>query len=344
MTDTIKIKRSTITATPTSLAAGELAYSENSGNLFIGRVADGVPVVIGGKTEVDKLAGVEAGAQVNDVDSVSGKTGTVTLTLTDLTDVNTATVTNRNVLVADGVDWESRALAEADISDLGSYSTTGHTHTESDITDLGTYIPASEKAANNGVATLDGSGLIPTTQLPGLAITSTFVVANEAAQLALTVQEGDLAVRTDENKTYASLNATNATMADWEELLSPTDAVQSVDGRTGTVTLSDLYAGISHTHTESDITDLQSYLLNITGESIKDLSDVFSTMTPTDGQVLTYDTTNGWQAETNASGVTDFVSLTDTPANYTAAGGFFLKVNTGATAVEFVENIDGGTF
>ena len=32
--------------------------------------------------------------------------------------------------------------------------------------------------------------------------------------------------------------------------------------------------------------------------SIKDLSDVYTSMSPTDGQVLTYDTTNGWQAET----------------------------------------------
>jgi hypothetical protein len=43
--------------------------------------------------------------------------------LSDLTDVNTSTPTNRNVLVADGVDWESRALVEADISDLQSYLT-----------------------------------------------------------------------------------------------------------------------------------------------------------------------------------------------------------------------------
>lgn len=43
--------------------------------------------------------------------------------LSDLTDVNTSTPTNRNVLVADGVDWESRALVEADISDLGTYLT-----------------------------------------------------------------------------------------------------------------------------------------------------------------------------------------------------------------------------
>ena len=35
--------------------------------------------------------------------------------------------------------------------------------------------------------------------------------------------------------------------------------------------------------------------------SIKNLSDVLSSMTPADGQVLTYDTTNGWQAETLAS-------------------------------------------
>ncbi len=39
-----------------------------------------------------------------------------------------------------------------------------------------------------------------------------------------------------------------------------------------------------------------------TNVSIKDLSDVYSSMTPTDGQVLTYDTTNGWQAE--AGGIT----------------------------------------
>lgn len=45
------------------------------------------------------------------------------------------------------------------------------------------------------------------------------------------------------------------------------------------------------------------YLTDITGESIKDLSDVYSSMSPTDGQVLTYDTTNGWQAEDATGGV-----------------------------------------
>ena len=61
MANIIKIKRSTTTATPTSLNEGELAYSESSNNLFIGTSGSNLEKV-GGKTDVDKLAGIEAGA------------------------------------------------------------------------------------------------------------------------------------------------------------------------------------------------------------------------------------------------------------------------------------------
>jgi len=47
MANTIQIKRSASTATPTSLAAGELAYSENSLKLFIGESSNSVRVVGG---------------------------------------------------------------------------------------------------------------------------------------------------------------------------------------------------------------------------------------------------------------------------------------------------------
>ena len=47
----------------------------------------------------------------------------------------------------------------------------------------------------------------------------------------------------------------------------------------------------------STLTNDAGYLTGITAQSIKNLSDVYSSMSPTDGQVLTYDTTNGWQAE-----------------------------------------------
>jgi hypothetical protein len=91
--------------------------------------------------------------------------------LSDLSDVGVSTPTDQNVLVADGDSWESRALVEADISDLGTYLTSetshadvvvdgdigvtvaaeSHEHTESDITDLGTYLE--DKADVEGVLT-----------------------------------------------------------------------------------------------------------------------------------------------------------------------------------------------
>ena len=55
MAQTIKIKRSTTTATPTTLNAGELAYSDQSDKLFIGAPADSAVVAIGGKLYVDML-------------------------------------------------------------------------------------------------------------------------------------------------------------------------------------------------------------------------------------------------------------------------------------------------
>ncbi len=94
-----------------------------------------------------------------------------------------------------------------------------------------------QKAQNNGLATLDGTGKIPTSQLPALAISESFVVADETAQLALTAQQGDTAVRTDENKSYIHNGGTAGDMSDWTELLTPTDSVLSVNGYTGVINL-----------------------------------------------------------------------------------------------------------
>jgi len=175
MADVIRIKRSDTTATPPSLAAGELAYSENSGNLFYGRISDGTPVKIGGKTDVDKLAGIAAGAEVNAVDSVAGKTGVVTLVAADITDFQT----------------------EADA--------------------------------------------------------------------------------------------------------------------------------------------------RISAAVINDLSNVQGT--PSDGQVLTWNNAGGyWEPQASGSGVTNFIALNDTPANFSGAAGYIVKVNGAGNALEFVNGIDGGTF
>jgi hypothetical protein len=98
-----------------------------------------------------------------------------------------------------------------------------------------------QKGAVNGIASLDGSGLIPTNQLPALAITTTQVVASQAAMLALTAQIGDVAVRTDVNKSFILTADPATTLGNWQELLTPTDSVLSVDGLTGAVSLSGTY-------------------------------------------------------------------------------------------------------
>lgn len=61
MANVIQIKRSQVTATPTSLAEGELAYSEVSDKLFIGVSGAGIDA-IGGKSYTDKLDGIDSGA------------------------------------------------------------------------------------------------------------------------------------------------------------------------------------------------------------------------------------------------------------------------------------------
>ena len=98
-----------------------------------------------------------------------------------------------------------------------------------------------QKGAVSGIASLDGSGLIPTSQLPALAITETSVVASQAAMLALTAQIGDVAVRTDVNKSFILTATPATTLGNWQELLTPTDAVLSVDGSTGAISLSGTY-------------------------------------------------------------------------------------------------------
>ena len=88
------------------------------------------------------------------------------------------------------------------------------------------------------VPVLDSNGKLSTSVLPAIAVTDTFVVSSEAAMLALTAQVGDIAVRTDLNKSFILQTADASVLSHWQELLTPTDSVTSVNGQTGAVTLS----------------------------------------------------------------------------------------------------------
>lgn len=94
-------------------------------------------------------------------------------------------------------------------------------------------------------------GVVPTASLPPLAINDTFPVASQAAMLALTAQRGDMAIRTDNGKTYVLATDSPSTLADWKEIMAA-GQVQSVAGKTGVVALVKADVGLSNVDNTAD--------------------------------------------------------------------------------------------
>lgn len=114
-------------------------------------------------------------------------------------------------------------------------------------------VPLSQKGTASGIVPLDASSKIPSTYLPAIAITDSFVVTSQAAMLALVAQTGDVAIRTDISKTYILQGSDPTVLSGWLELLNPGDtAVQTVNGKTGpsvTVSTTDITEGTNLYHT-----------------------------------------------------------------------------------------------
>jgi hypothetical protein len=143
---------------------------------------------------------------------------------------------------------------------IGSFDTTAYTRGFMGAVDaaaartalvLGTVATLNTGVAAGNVPVLDGSGLLDTAVLPALAITVPSVVANQAAMLALTAQQGDVAIRTDLNKSFILATNSPGTLADWKELLTPTDAVLSVAALTGAISAGALLAALGYATSDS---------------------------------------------------------------------------------------------
>lgn len=119
---------------------------------------------------------------------------------------------------------------------------------------LNTKIDKTEKAAKNGVASLDLNGKIPVSQIPSISSSTVDVLDTEAAMLALSSAViGSTVVRTDEYKTYILSQLPSTIKANWIELLTPTSSVQSVSGKIGVITLEKNDVGLSNVDNTSDI-------------------------------------------------------------------------------------------
>lgn len=102
---------------------------------------------------------------------------------------------------------------------------------------LGTAASKDVGTAAGNVPVLGSDGKLDQNVLPSIAITETFVVASEADMLKLNAQVGDVAVRTDVNKSFILQKSPATTAANWVELLAPDCKVLSVNGKVGAVTL-----------------------------------------------------------------------------------------------------------
>ena len=165
---------------------------------------------------------------------------------------------------AKGLVTKGEALVASDIPSL----------TLSKITDAGTAAAADTGTAEGNVPVLGAGGKLSEAVIPAIAITDTFIVDSQSAMLALGAQQGDVAVRTDVNKTFILKVAPATTLANWVELETPTDAVTSVNGLTGAVTLttsevaegSNLYFTTARananwvTHASTELTDSDTLL------------------------------------------------------------------------------------
>jgi len=173
-------------------------------------------------------------------------TGVVTNHATSAVLANTFTIFGRNIIYF--TISNEATLATVDITlngvlTISELNVIGYAHTHSTATITGIEAAmdariAAQKAQASGLCPLDANSLVPTTHLPALAITDTFEVASEAAMLALsTAEKGDIAIRSDLSKTFILSAAPYSTLANWKELKTPTDAVTSVNTKTGAVTL-----------------------------------------------------------------------------------------------------------
>lgn len=115
----------------------------------------------------------------------------------------------------------------------------------SKIPGLGTVAGLDTGTSEGDIPVLGSGGLLPPSVIPSVAINEIYVVATEAEMLALDVQSGDVAVRTDKNETYILKQEPANVLANWVLLLTPESPVSSVNGQVGAVVLTKADVGLN---------------------------------------------------------------------------------------------------
>lgn len=168
-------------------------------------IADASATYITITRTIDSLAALQGRVQTKEPVIAAGTTGQYwrgdkTWQTLDKTAVGLSNVPNTDATNASNIS--SGTLADARLS--------------SNVTVQGNTFNGS-----NQLVKLDAGGKLPTSTIPSLALVETFVVNSQAAMLALSAQMGDVAVRTDNNRSYILQSEPASTLSNWVQLLTP---------------------------------------------------------------------------------------------------------------------------
>lgn len=205
---------------------------------------------------------------------------------------------------------------------------------------LGSASTKNTGTGNGNVPVLDASGKLADSVIPKIAITNTYVVSSQTSMLALTAQEGDVAVRTDLKKTYILKAVPATTLSNWQILETPTDVVTSVNGSTGavTITLSGL-GGVSSTSFNNHVGDAT----HLTTDQKSKLTDLENTRISENSSSLAV-ATDDLDTDAIANGILFETQLV--PTNSSLPSPLLLyKIGINKSAVLTPSSIiDGGTY
>ncbi|MEK3718876.1 hyaluronate lyase N-terminal domain-containing protein [Paenibacillus sp. FSL R7-0333] len=238
----IQIKRGLSSKVPQLvLDAGELAIALDTGKLYSGDGEGNVVLLNPAAAAADTAAKL---ATARTISLTGDATGSVSF---DGSANAPITVVLANTGVAAGtytkltIDAKGRVLSAAQqtAADIPNLTLTK-------ITDAGTAASKNTGTAAGNVPVLDSNGKLDGSIMPPIAITQAYAVASQAAMLALDVQIGDIAVRSDVAKNFILRAEPASTLANWLELAAPASSVSSVAGKTGAVTLASSDVGLGN--------------------------------------------------------------------------------------------------
>ena len=192
-------------------------------------------------TDGTKLDTIETSATADQTDAeikaaVNNATDSNTFNDADHTKLNNiednATADQTGAQIKTAYQAETNAFTDAQFSKLAAIEASA------DVTDATNVVAA--LTAGTGI-TISSGGTIAA---GALALTTVQTASSQSAQLALTTEEGDVVVRSDENKSYVRNSGSAGNMNDFTLLATPTDSVLSVNGQTGAISAAQLKAAV----------------------------------------------------------------------------------------------------